>query len=115
MPFAGYYYDFLNCRHLYDNWEPNVIAGYKVPEARMDQLAGGKFALWNDALGKKKDGTPYTEADNWNRIFPALQTLGQKFWSGARADQDWKAFTDVANRLNEPDGVTSRTQRRLFP
>lgn len=115
VPFAGYYYDFLNCKHLYNNWEPRQIGNYTVPEDKLDQLAGGKFALWNDALGKKKDGTPYTEADNWNRIHPALQTLGQKFWSGKRADQDWKAFTDVANRLNEPDGVTFRTQRRLNP
>lgn len=115
VPFAGYYYDFLNCRHLYDNWEPKNIGRYTVPEDKMDQLAGGKFALWNDALGKKKDGTPYTEADNWNRIFPALQTLGQKFWSGKRADQDWKAFTNIANKLNEPAGVKQKTQRRLTP
>lgn len=111
VPFAGYYYDFLNCRHLYNNWEPKNVGNYTVPDDRMDQLAGGKFALWNDALGKKKDGTPYTEADNWNRIFPALQTLGQKFWSGKRDDQDWEAFSKISGKLGEPAGVKFTAKR----
>lgn len=112
VPFAGYYYDYLNCRHLYNNWEPKHIGRYTVPDDKLDRLAGGKFALWNDSLGKKKDGTPYTEADNWDRIYPALQTLGQKFWSGKRGDQDWPAFARLANALGEPAGVrNARTFR----
>lgn len=113
VPFAGYYYDYLNCRYLYDNWEPDNVAGYKVPAERRDQLAGGKFALWNDALGRKKDGTPYAEADNWDRIYPGLQTLGQKFWSGKRADQDWPAFATLANGLSEPAGVKNARTFRM--
>lgn len=113
VPFAGYYYDYLNCHWLYDTWEPCNIAGYKVPDEYKDQLAGGKFALWNDLMGKKKDGTPYTEADNWDRIHPALQTLSQKMWSGARADQGWKQFAELANTLKEPKGVKSTHTRLL--
>ena len=115
VPFAGYYYDYLNCKYLYTNWEPRQIGNYTVPEDKLDQLAGGKFALWNDMLGKKKDGTPYTEADNWDRIFPAVQTLGQKFWSGTRPDQDWAAFRTLANELNEPVGVKQRHTFKLRP
>jgi len=99
VPFAGYYYDFLNCQHLYNNWEPNKIGNYTVPADKMDQLAGGKFALWNDMLGKKKDGTPYTEDDNWKRIYPALQTLGQKFWTGKCEGQDWQSFKKLADSM----------------
>ena len=113
VPFAGYYYDYLNCKYLYNTWEPRQIGNYTVPEDKLDQLAGGKFALWNDRLGKKKDGTPYTEADNWDRIYPALQTLGQKFWSGARADQDWAAFSTLANGMDEPAGVKNARTFRL--
>ena len=113
VPFAGYYYDYLNCKHLYNTWEPRQIGNYTVPEDKLDQLAGGKFALWNDRLGKKKDGTPYTEADNWDRIYQALQTLGQKFWSGARADQDWAAFSTLANGMDEPAGVKNARTFRL--
>ncbi|MCR5415129.1 MAG: family 20 glycosylhydrolase [Kiritimatiellae bacterium] len=101
VPFAGYYYDYLNCQHLFNNWEPNKIGDYIVPEDKMDQLAGGKFALWNDMLGKKKDGSAYTEKDNMDRIYPALQTLGQKFWSGKRADQTWEEFSKLAETLKK--------------
>ncbi|MBR3776357.1 MAG: family 20 glycosylhydrolase [Kiritimatiellae bacterium] len=115
VPFAGYYYDYLNCRYLYEHWEPRNIGNYTVPDDKLDQLAGGKFALWNDALGRKvkvAGKPPYTEADNWDRIYPALQTLGQKFWSGARADQPWDKFAPLANSKPEPKGVKfSRTFR----
>ena len=112
VPYAGYYYDYLNYRGLYENWEPRKVGKYTVPDDKMDQLAGGKFALWNDALGKKKDGTPYTEADNWDRIYPGLQTLGQKFWTGAKEGEDWAAFSRIANALSEPAGVkNARTFR----
>ena len=105
VPFAGYYYDYLNHRYLFDNWEADNIAGYQVPPENLDQVAGGKFALWNDALGKKKDGTPYTEADNWDRIFPALETSAEKLWTGKRADVDWNFFSTLGNSLGEPAGV----------
>lgn len=112
VPFAGYYYDYLDCRSLFNNWEPNRIGGYTVPEDRLDQLAGGKFALWNDMLGRKKDGSPYSEADNWDRIYPAMQTLSQKFWTGKAGGQDWEAFAKLADSLGEPKGVkNSRTHR----
>lgn len=54
VPFAGYYYDFLNCRYLYEHWEPRKVGNYTVPDEYLPQLAGGKFALWNDTLGKKR-------------------------------------------------------------
>ena len=105
VPFAGYYYDYLNCHYLFDHWEGSVIGNYIVPEDKMAQVAGGKFALWNDRLGRKKDGTPYTEADNWDRIFPALQTAAEKLWTGRREDVDWKFFSTLGNSMGEPKGV----------
>ena len=113
VPFAGYYYDYLNCKHLYNNWEPRQIGKYTVPDDRLGQLAGGKFALWNDMLGKRKDGTPYAESDNWDRIHPALQTLGQKFWTGACAEQDWAAFSKLADSMSEPAGVKNARKVKL--
>ena len=113
VPFAGYYYDYLNCRSIYESWEPRIIGNYTVPDDRLGQLAGGKFALWNDCLGKKKDGTRYTEADNWDRIHPALQTLSQKMWTGARADQTWPQFATLADAKREPKGVKMNHMKRL--
>ncbi len=114
VPFAGYYYDYLNCRSLYENWEPRKVAGYTVPDEYLGQLAGGKFALWNDKLGRKKDGSAYTEADNWDRIHPALQTLSQKFWRGDDGKLPWKEFAAIADGMNEPAGVKSTHKTKLL-
>ncbi len=114
VPFAGYYYDYLDCKKLYENWEPRNVAGYTVPDEYLGQLAGGKFALWNDKLGKKKDGTPYTEADNWDRIHPALQTLSQKFWRGGDGKLPWAAFAAIADGMGEPPGVKSTHKTKLL-
>ncbi len=113
VPFAGYYYDYLDCKKLYETWEPRNVAKYTVPDEYMPQLAGGKFALWNDRLGKKKDGSPYTEADNWDRIHPALQTLSQKMWTGAKDGQKWEDFAKLADGMAEPIGVKSRHKAKL--
>ncbi len=94
VPKAGYYYDFLNCHYLYDHWEPRNVGAYYVPDEYLGQLAGGKFALWNDMLGKD-----YTCDDLWERIFPAIQALSQKFWSGKVEGQNWAKFEKIANTL----------------
>ena len=59
------------------------------------------------------DGSPYTEADNWDRIHPALQTLSQKMWSGARPDQPWADFAALADGISEPEGVKSTHVKKL--
>lgn len=90
VPFAGYYYDFLNEKWLYECWEPRWVGNYYVPDEKLHLLAGGKFALWNDMMGRG-----YTVEDNWARITPAVKVLSQKFWSGTRADQPWADFKPV--------------------
>ena len=87
VPKAGYYYDYLNLKHLYNNWEPNEFGqGFKIP-ADHPQLMGGKFAIWHDLCDKSCD-----EAGSWDRVFPAIQTLGQKFWTGKVEEQGWDDF-----------------------
>ncbi len=88
VPKAGYYYDYLNLRHLYENWEPNEFGqGFKIP-ADHPQLMGGKFAIWHDLCEKSCD-----EAGSWDRVFPAIQTLGQKFWTGKAEGESWESFS----------------------
>lgn len=113
VPFGGYYNDYFDCRKIYETWDPTVQWRYKIPEKYFSQLAGGKFALWNDLCGKKKDGTPYTEADNWDRIHPALQTFSQKMWCGGEGNPPWERFSAIADSLNEPAGVKSTHLRKL--
>ena len=113
VPFAGYYNDYFDCRKIYETWDPRVNWHYTVPNKYLNWLAGGKFALWNDLCGKKKDGTPYTEADNWDRIHPALQTFSQKMWCGSRPDVPWEKFAPIADRMEEPKGVKSTHKAKL--
>ena len=61
---------------------------------------GGKFALWNDI-----SGNGISEDDTFDRVFPAVQTLSQKMWSGARSDQGWEEFCAVADLAGEAPGV----------
>jgi len=96
VPKAGYYYDYLNLKHLYDNWEPNEFGqGFKIA-ADHPQLMGGKFAIWHDLCDKSCD-----EAGSWDRIFPAIQTLGQKFWSGKVEGENWNDFGKLAKQIGE--------------
>jgi len=94
VPQAGYYYDYLNLQHLYNKWEPNEFgAGFKI-DPKHPQLMGGKFAIWHDLCDKSCD-----EAGSWKRIFPAMQVLGQKFWSGTVENESWDEFQKLAKKL----------------
>ncbi|MBR3923061.1 MAG: family 20 glycosylhydrolase, partial [Kiritimatiellae bacterium] len=113
VPFGGYYNDYFNCKKIYETWDPTVQWRYKIPQKYFPQLAGGKFALWNDLCGKKKDGTPYAEADNWDRIHPALQMFSQKMWRGGEGNPTWEDFARIADSLNEPKGVKSTHKAKM--
>jgi len=106
-------YDWLDYRKLYETWEPRNVGRYTVPDKYMNQLAGGKFAVWNDRCGWKGKGVRYTEAENWDRIHPALQTLAQKFWRGADTGMGWDSFAALADSMTEPQGVTSTHAKKL--
>ncbi|RZJ17559.1 MAG: hypothetical protein EON51_17765, partial [Acinetobacter sp.] len=47
VPAAGYYYDFLNVKRLYQNWEPNQIGNVTFLMGH-PKIRGGMFAVWND-------------------------------------------------------------------
>lgn len=78
VPAAGYYYDYLNLRSLYKRWEP-VNIGNVTFQAGDPVVRGGMFAVWND---KSPAGNGITEHDVHDRVFPAMQVLGQKMWAG---------------------------------
>ncbi|MGN1181642.1 MAG: family 20 glycosylhydrolase, partial [Faecalibacillus sp.] len=78
VPGAGYYWDYLSRSHLYNSWEPNVIAGFKVP-AGDEQMLGANFCVWNDKTGPLLDnGT--TDVELFDRIYNIMPTYGTKLW-----------------------------------
>lgn len=102
VPAAGYYYDYLNIRHLYKTWEP-VVIGATVFQMGDPFVRGGMFAVWNDIV---KNGI--TAQDVTDRVFPAIQVLSEKMWGGANSGIDFDEFSLKAKNVNEGPGLNLR-------
>jgi hexosaminidase len=102
VPAAGYYYDYLNIKHLYNTWEPLTI-GNVIFKKGDPFIRGGMFAVWNDVA---KNGI--TAQDVTDRVFPALQVLGEKMWSGTDAMVNFDEFSSKAKGTNEGPGLNLR-------
>lgn len=99
VPAAGYYYDYLNCNYLYDHWTPAVIGNQKFEE-QDPAIMGGMFAVWNDHAGNG-----ISAKDVHHRVFPAMQTLAVKCWSGALRELPYAEFDKKRLELSEAPGV----------
>lgn len=99
VPAAGYYYDYLNTRYLYEQWTPAHI-GPEVFEEQDPAILGGMFAVWNDHVGNG-----ISTKDIHHRTFPALQTLAVKTWTGAKTTLPYGEFESLRHQLSEAPGV----------
>lgn len=99
VPAARYYYDYLNTRKLYENWTP-VHIGKAVFEEKHPSILGGMFAVWNDHAGNG-----ISTKDIHNRVFPAMQTLAVKMWTGKNTGMSYAVFDVLRKALSEAPGV----------
>jgi hexosaminidase len=103
VPKVGYYHDYLDTQTLYNAWEPNI---FSLTNPSLDlspndpHLLGGMFSEWNDALG-----SVISNADVYNRVKPAMSTLGQKLWSGTTADMSYQQFSLLAQFIGDGPGT----------
>ena len=99
VPRAGYYHDYLNIKQLYNEWTPNQVRNitfdYDDP-----CILGGMFAVWNDM-----SGNGITVKDIHHRLFPAMQTLSAKFWTGKGVSVPFERFDALRQTLKEAPGV----------
>ncbi|WP_316767953.1 family 20 glycosylhydrolase [Pedobacter frigiditerrae] len=102
VPAAGYYYDFLNVKRLYQNWEPNQIGNVSFLMGH-PKIRGGMFAVWNDHVGNG-----ITMKDVHQRVFPAMQVLAEKMWAGKTAQSDWNNFAKNSINIGEGPGLNMR-------
>ena len=107
VPAAGYYYDYLNIRHLYDNWTPANINGVIFPE-KDPAIVGGMFAVWNDHVGNG-----ISTRDVHHRTFPAIQTLAVKMWTGADTTLPFDDF-DSRRHYTAESPATNLSGRHLW-
>ncbi len=98
VPLAGYYYDYLNTRYLYDKWTPAHVAD-AVFEERDSSVLGGMFAVWNDVVGNG-----ISVKDIHHRVMPALQTIATKTWNAAPS-LAFDEFDAERGGLSEAPGV----------
>lgn len=99
VPQAGYYNDYLNCQYLYENWTPAII-GNEVFEEKDPSILGGMFALWNDHVGNG-----ISMQDVHHRVFPAMQTMAMKMWTGKDIKLPYAEFNQKRMALSEAPGV----------
>lgn len=99
VPAAGYYYDYLDCRSIYQNWTPAVILNHRFEE-RHPQIKGGSFALWNDHAGNG-----ISIKDIHYRVLPAMQTMAVKMWTGAEPSVPYDEFDKARLALSDAPGL----------
>lgn len=100
VPAAGYYWDFLNCKWLYDNWSPLMMNSRQTLTEKTPEVLGGMFAVWND-----KCGNGISEKDVHYRSFPAMQVLAEKMWRGSDSSMSYADFEKLASGSIEAPGV----------
>lgn len=99
VPAAGYYYDYLNTNHLYNSWEPRMIAN-AVFEKNDPMVEGGMFAVWNDHVGNG-----ISQLDVHHRVYPAMQTMAAKTWTADGVTVAFAEFDTKRKQLGEGPGV----------
>ena len=99
VPAAGYYYDYLNCKYLYENWTPAIIGNQQFEE-RHPQIKGGSFAVWNDHAG---NGISFK--DIHYRAYPAMQTMSTKMWTGKNTTFSYEEFDEKRLSLSDAPGL----------
>ena len=99
VPAAGYYHDYLNEKHLYENWTPAHV-GDAVFAERDTSILGGMFAVWNDHAGNG-----ISVKDIHDRLFPALQTLSVKMWTGTETALPYVDFDSTRRYVREAPGI----------
>ncbi len=99
VPGAGYYYDYLNGKYLYEKWTP-AVTGKKVLPDRDPAILGGMFAVWNDHYGNG-----ISVKDIHHRIMPAIQVLSTKMWTAHVTSLPYELFSEQQKKISEAPGV----------
>ena len=69
-------------------------------EEKDPNILGGMFAVWNDHVGNG-----ISNKDIHHRVYPALQTLAVKMWTGKQVTTPYDSFNEQRNLLSEAPGV----------
>lgn len=110
VPNAGYYYDYLNNKMLYDNWTPANIGGTVFTGDTVKMIEGGMFAVWND-----HPNNGITVKDIHHRVMHSLPTMAAKTWSADNVTIPFDDFDAQSRKLSEAPGINYLAQYGLEP
>ena len=88
VPTAGFYNEYLDRQKIYDTWTPAHV-GTVVYEENHPKIKGGMFAEWNDFTTHE-----YTMEDVHDRVYPAMQVVAAKTWSGTHTSFTFEQFDE---------------------
>lgn len=101
VPAAGYYYDFLNYRILYEKWTAGMMHKGEPADADTPGFMGSMFAVWNDHVGNG-----ISQQDVHYRTFPALQLMSDKLWKGNNSENvPYEQFEALCRTTPEAPGI----------
>ncbi|WP_103981228.1 family 20 glycosylhydrolase [Helcococcus massiliensis] len=95
VPNAGYYFDYLNQKHIYDK-PINVIGKNKIPNGD-PQMIGGGFAVWNDMIDIFDTGV--SEYDVYDRINQAIPYMASSLWG--KKDRTFEESKNIVSKLGD--------------
>ena len=99
VPAVNYYHNFLDHQWIYESWSPRMMQEGEMIE-QSTNLLGAMFAVWNDHVGNG-----ISNKDIHHRVYPALQTLAVKMWTGKQVTTPYDSFNEQRNLLSEAPGV----------
>lgn len=99
VPKAGYYYDYLDNKKLYEEWTPAYVNTVKLPQNH-PQIRGGMFAVWND-----HPNNGITVRDIHHRIMHSLPVMAAKTWDGENVSVPFDLFEEESATLGEAPGI----------
>ena len=99
VPAAGYYYDYLDTRFLYNEWTPAHI-GNEIFDEGDPAIRGGMFAVWNDHVGNG-----IAVADIHHRVCHAMQAISAKTWTATHVTFPYEVFDSLRYQLSEAPGI----------
>lgn len=101
VPKAGYYYDYLNTKMLYDKWTPATIGNITFSaDTAKQSIRGGMFAVWND-----HPNNGLTVKDIAHRVKHALPTMAAKTWSADKVSVPYEEFIERSSKMIEAPGT----------
>lgn len=99
VPGVDYYYDYLECDRLYNEWTPAHF-GSQVFEENHPHIKGGMFAVWNDHASNG-----ISVGDIQYRTQPAVQVIAAKCWSAANTKRPYAEYEAHRLELSDAPGM----------